>query len=77
MIPGGGELFASDTSLFGGVPFEQVEGKAPERGQVLGGVARAGSALILLEADVHHPVDFVFHTPVAAHRAGEQLHVQG
>jgi hypothetical protein len=31
-------LFAFDAVLFGLLPFEQIEGKPPERGQVLGGI---------------------------------------
>ena len=76
MIPTGVELFASDAAFFGLVLFKQVQGKAAESGQVFGRVTSARPALVLSETNVHHPMDFVFHTPMAANCPREGLNPQ-
>jgi len=68
MVPTRVELLASDAALFGLFLFEQIQCKAAQGREVLCGIACAGAALVLTKANVHNPVHFVFHTPVAAHR---------
>jgi hypothetical protein len=46
------------------VLLEQVEGDAGEDGVVLRGVSGTFPAEILVKADIEHPVQFVFDTPV-------------
>ncbi|MDB6122693.1 MAG: hypothetical protein JWQ71_1686 [Pedosphaera sp.] len=78
MVPAGVELFASDAALFGFLPFKHVERETAQGGEVFRCVARAGAALVLAEANLHDPVEFVFNTPMAAaHGAGKGRHSQG
>jgi hypothetical protein len=46
--------------------FEQVESDAIENGEVLRGVAGAFAVEVFAEADIEHPVQFVFDAPVLA-----------
>lgn len=48
VIPTGVELFAFDAAFFGGLPFQQVQRQAAERGQILSGVASARPALVFV-----------------------------
>ena len=48
------------------VLFEHVEGDAGEDGIVLRRVTGAFAAEVLAEADIEHPVQFVFNAPVLA-----------
>ncbi len=45
-------------------------------GHVFRAVSSPQSGEIVVEDDVEHPVQAVFHTPVRAHRAGEGLGVE-
>ena len=48
------------------VLFEQIEGDSVEDGEVLCGVASAFAVQVFAEADVQHPVQFIFDPPVLA-----------
>ena len=75
--PACGFDFCFDGALwFVGVGFEEGERPAAQGGEVFGGVAGAGAALVFAEDGVEHPVELVFHAPVAAHGAGEAGGVQ-
>ena len=76
MIPARIELFAFEAPFFGFFAPEQIQGKPTQRGQIPGGVAGPGAALILSETNVYDPMHFVLHTPVATHRPGKERHVQ-
>ena len=76
MIPAGIELFSLDATLFGVLFFEHVQGKAAKGGKIFGSITDSSAALIFAEADVHHPVQFVFYAPVATHGASEKLPVE-
>ncbi len=76
MIPACVELFAPDASFFSFLSFEHIEGESAEGGEVFRRITSAGSALVLPEANIQHPVQFVFHAPVAAHGPGECFHAQ-
>jgi len=53
VILGGIFLFALDATLFGSDIFEHIEGLVPEDGHVFCGVARADSASIFSESNIH------------------------
>ena len=66
MVPGGIEAFSLDAAFAGFLLLEHIESDAVEQGEVLRGVARAFAAEVFAEADVEHPVQFVFDAPVLA-----------
>ena len=72
VVPAGGFDFGFERATgFAGVGLEEVERPAAQGGEVLGGVAGAGAALVFAEEDVEHLVELVFHAPVAAHGVRE------
>jgi len=73
IVPACVELLAAEAALAGGVLFEEVQGEAAESGEVFGGIAGAGAALILAEDHVHEPMHLVLHAPVAADGSREGL----
>jgi len=78
MIPAGVELFSFNAAFFGGLFLEHIQGEAAKGGEVFGGVTCASTALVFIKADVHvhDSVQFIFHSPVAAHGSSEELYVQ-
>ena len=77
VVPACGFDFGFDGAAgFAGVGFEKIERPAAQCGEVLGGVAGAGAALVFAEDHVEHPVELVFDAPVAAHGAGEPGRIQ-
>ena len=75
MVPACVELFASDAALLCFLLLEKIERKPSQCGQILRCVARPSSALIFAKTDVHDPVDFILHAPVAAHRSRKGRHI--
>lgn len=53
-----------------------MERRAAQGGGVFGGVAGAGAAAAFAEDDVEHPVELIFHAPMAAYGARETGSVQ-
>jgi hypothetical protein len=71
VIPTGIELFASNATFLCFLALEQIQREPSQGGQIFGGVSGASTALIFAKADIHDPVQFVFHRPMAAHRSCE------
>jgi hypothetical protein len=76
MIPTGVELLALDAALLGFLSFQQVQRQPAQCRQILRREAGARPALVIAKTNVQHPVQFVFHAPVTAHRPRERLHAQ-
>ena len=66
MVPGGLKPFAPGAAVQRFFLFEQVEGDAVEDREILGGVAGAFTVQVFAEADIEHPVQFVFDALVLA-----------
>ena len=73
VIPARGNWFGMDTTRTVTVESDQVEGDAPEHGQILGCKPDPHPVLILAEGDVQHPVLRVLDTPVPAHGGRERV----
>jgi hypothetical protein len=65
MVPTCVEHFTADASFLGLLSFQEVQGQSAQGGQILGSVSCPSAALILAEANVQGPVNFVFHSPMA------------
>ena len=69
IVPTGLEAFSVDPAFGSLVLPEQVEGDAVEHGKILRRMAGAFAVEVFAEADVEHPVQFVFDAPVLADSA--------
>jgi hypothetical protein len=58
-----------DAALGSFVLFEQIEGDAVEYGKVLRRVTCAFAVEVLAQANIEHPMQFVFDAPVLANAA--------
>ena len=65
LVPAGELDFAGDGS-FVWMSAQDVEGDTANDGDVLRGIVFSGSGLILMEADVELPVEFVFDAPMSS-----------
>src|SRR3990172_9473174 len=70
-VPARTKAFGLDPAPAGGLLLEQIEGNAAKPGKVLGAVALADAALILVEGHVERPVQVVLHAPVVADGLGD------
>ena len=71
MIPPCVLLLAPDAPFLGFLTFEHVQGQASQGGEVFCGKSRTSPTLIFPEADIHMPVDGVFHPPMRSHGASK------
>src|SRR5664279_471156 len=69
VVPSSFEAFSLDAALGGLVLSEQVECDTVEDGEVLRGMAGPFAVEVFGEADIEHPVEFVFDAPVLADEA--------